>query len=83
MKNTLNFLRILNSIVSLGIMGYVGYKYAKQCGDIEKLTKEAKEILFRHAKDCENRTCVEDLDHECHCDACHCGDAETPSEPME
>ena len=83
MNKTLNFLRILNSIVSLGLMGYVGYKYAKQCGYIDKLTEETKKILYRHAKECENRASVEDLDHECHCDECHCVDAETPSEPVE
>ena len=81
MNKTLNFLRILNSIVSLGLMGYVGYKYAKQCGDIEKLKEKAEAAIAHYANVCENVVNMKDLDKECDCDKCDC-EPETPSEPV-
>ena len=84
MKNTINFLRVLNSIVSLGLMGYVGYKYAKQCGDIEKLKEKAEATIAHCASVCENIANMKNIDKECDCDKCDCEpEPETLSEPVE
>lgn len=84
MKNTINFLRVLNSIVSLGLMGYVGYKYAKQCGDIEKLKEKAEATIAHYASVCEKVANMKDLDKEYDSNKCDCEpEPETPSEPVE
>lgn len=68
MKNTINFLRVLNLIASLGVTAYVAYSYMKQCGDIEKINEKIKELVCNANHNNDNSSC----------DCCECEHAEEP-----